>query len=210
MQISKKVKLKDISPEDLAGPTALKQAVDSHNVRKAASQEESEITILPPEAIFPINWAAKKDGKVPDFCDYGGHQAEFDADRCIQHHSGAYSIQWWTHSWNDRGAALLASSLPAALHASNLSAHSPSLGPITAIAAASVHSNRGNGSVLAQHIQKPAVTKPQSTLHSQSSLKTPATAPLAHPAPATLAGTFSNVIPKSLQKNRFVNKFAGT
>ena len=114
MQISKKKKLKDISPEDLAGPTALKQAVDDHNVRKAASKEESEITILPPEAIFPINWAAKKDGKVPDFCDYGGHQAEFDTDKCIQHHKGAYSIQWWTHSWKDRGAALLASSLPAA------------------------------------------------------------------------------------------------
>ena len=208
MQISKKVKLKDISPEDLAGPTALKQAVDGHNVRKAASQEESEITILPPETIFPINWAAKKDGKVPAYCDYGGHQAEFDAARCIQHHVGAYSIQWWTHSWNDRGAALLASSLPAALHFSNLSAHGPSLAP--SAAAASVHSNRGNGSVLAQHIQKPVVTKPQSTLRSQSRPKAPASAPLAHPAPTPPAGVFSHVIPKSLQKNRFVKKFAGT
>lgn len=89
------------STETIAGPVALKAAVDAYLEVKPKSQ----VTILPPGLIYPVNWAAKKHGLVPAVCDWGrsmqpGRRREFNATECISiHHPHAYSVQWWTHSW---------------------------------------------------------------------------------------------------------------
>lgn len=60
----------------------------------------SKITILPSGAMYPVDWSAKKHGLVPAVCNWGGNPKEFDAETCISaHHPEAYSVQWWTHSW---------------------------------------------------------------------------------------------------------------
>ena len=79
-----------------AGPIALKAAVGNYIVNRHGSR----ITILDPAAIFPVDWSAKKHGLVPAVCNWGGNPEEFDADKCISdYHPTAYSVQWWTHSW---------------------------------------------------------------------------------------------------------------
>lgn len=91
---------KKLQVEDVAGPMALKTAVDTYSQMHVEESRASNVTVLPPGTVYPIDWSAKKHGTVPNICDWGGHRSEFDAAECIKkHHPLAYSVQWWTHGW---------------------------------------------------------------------------------------------------------------
>ena len=86
--------------ENVAGPMALKAAIDAYGLISHEDGQASNITVLEPGVVYPIDWSAKKHGLVPNMCDWGGHRNEFNASECIRlHHPHAYSVQWWTHGW---------------------------------------------------------------------------------------------------------------
>lgn len=94
--------------ESVAGPSALKQAFESYRRAHGPAATAAEVTVLPPQLIFPVDWSAKRRGLVPAECDFGGHPHEFDAQLCVaRHFQDAYSVQWWAHSWTDKGAKRL-------------------------------------------------------------------------------------------------------
>ena len=94
--------------ESVAGPDALKRAYDSYRHSLGPTAAAAEVTILSPELIFPVDWSAKRYGRVPAECDFGGHPREFDAELCVaRHFPHSYTVQWWTHTWSDKGAERL-------------------------------------------------------------------------------------------------------
>lgn len=86
--------------ETIAGPVALKAAIDIYKQISFPGVHVSDVTLLPPGIVYPVDWSAKKRGKVPHICDWGGHRKEFNSSACIRlHYHEAYSVQWWTHAW---------------------------------------------------------------------------------------------------------------
>lgn len=103
MQYKSRQRHQGLVVENVAGPMALKEAVDTYHRHLDSDDQRSDVAILEPGVVYPIDWSVKRHGQVPHICDWGGHQDVFNASACIaQHHPHAYSVQWWTHSWGWR------------------------------------------------------------------------------------------------------------
>lgn len=100
LQYAERRKPSAVRVEEVAGPLALKAAVDTYSRTHDDKNRASEITILPPGVVYPVDWSVKKRGEVPDICDWGGHPDAFNSSECIrQHFPEAFTVHWWTHSW---------------------------------------------------------------------------------------------------------------